>query len=71
MTRFAIPFPAIDPVLIEVGPLAIRWYALAYIVGIFLGWWYAKTLVRNQDIIDGNYSIHWLEQFLAKGGMDG
>ena len=43
MTLFAIPFPAIDPVLVEVGPLAIRWYALAYIVGIFLGWWYAKT----------------------------
>ena len=30
-----------------------------------------RTLVRNQDIIDGNYSIHWLEKFLAKGGMDG
>ena len=29
-----------------------------------------RTLVRNQDIIDGNYSIHWLEQFLAKGGME-
>jgi len=29
-----------------------------------------RTLVRNQDIIDGNYSIHWLEQFLAQGGMD-
>jgi acetyl-CoA carboxylase biotin carboxylase subunit len=30
-----------------------------------------RTLVRNQDIIDGNYSIHWLEKFLAQGGMDG
>jgi acetyl-CoA carboxylase biotin carboxylase subunit len=29
-----------------------------------------RTLVRNQDILDGNYSIHWLEQFLARGGMD-
>jgi acetyl-CoA carboxylase biotin carboxylase subunit len=29
-----------------------------------------RTLVRNQDIIDGNYHIHWLEQFLAEGGMD-
>jgi acetyl-CoA carboxylase biotin carboxylase subunit len=29
-----------------------------------------RTLVRNQDIIDGNYSIHWLEKFLANGGMD-
>ena len=28
-----------------------------------------RTLVRNQDIIDGNYHIHWLEQFLANGGM--
>ena len=29
-----------------------------------------RTLVRNQDIIDGNYNIHWLEHFLAEGGMD-
>src|SRR5476651_871469 len=28
-----------------------------------------RTLVRNQDIIDGNYHIHWLENFLAGGGM--
>jgi phosphatidylglycerol:prolipoprotein diacylglycerol transferase len=50
MTLFAIPFPAIDPVMVEVGPVVIRWYALAYIVGIFLGWWYAKSLVRNARI---------------------
>ncbi len=35
---FALPFPAIDPVLIQIGPFAIRWYALAYIAGILLGW---------------------------------
>ncbi len=29
-----------------------------------------RTLVRNPDIIDGNYHIHWLEQFLAEGGME-
>jgi acetyl-CoA carboxylase biotin carboxylase subunit len=29
-----------------------------------------RALVREADIIDGNYHIHWLEQFLAKGGMD-
>jgi len=29
-----------------------------------------QTLVRNPDIVDGNYSIHWLEQFLAKGGLE-
>lgn len=40
----------IDPVLIEFGPLAIRWYALAYIVGILLGWWYARRLVSNESL---------------------
>jgi acetyl-CoA carboxylase biotin carboxylase subunit len=28
-----------------------------------------RTLVREKDIIDGDYHIHWLEEFLAKGGM--
>ena len=43
----AIPFPAIDPVAIQIGPLAIRWYALAYIAGLSLGWWLAQRLVRR------------------------
>jgi acetyl-CoA carboxylase, biotin carboxylase subunit len=30
-----------------------------------------RALVREKDIIDGNYHIHWLEQFLASGGMEG
>ena len=46
----ALPFPAIDPVLINIGPFAIRWYALAYIAGIFLAWWYCKRLVANATL---------------------
>src|ERR1700726_1729737 len=30
-----------------------------------------RTLVRNPDIADGNYNIHWLEHFLAEGGLSG
>jgi acetyl-CoA carboxylase biotin carboxylase subunit len=30
-----------------------------------------RALVRDQGIIDGDYHIHWLEQFLARGGMEG
>lgn len=41
----ALPFPMIDPVLVEIGPFAIRWYALAYIAGIVLGWLLARRLV--------------------------
>jgi len=42
-----VPFPDIDPVLVQLGPFAIRWYALAYIAGILLGWRYATGLLRN------------------------
>ena len=42
MPLLTLPFPAFDPVLIPIGPFAIRWYALAYIVGILLGWLYAR-----------------------------
>jgi len=44
---FAIAFPSIDPVLIDIGPFAIRWYALAYIAGLLLGWWYMRVLARR------------------------
>ncbi len=33
-----IPFPVIDPVAVEIGPFAIRWYALAYITGLLICW---------------------------------
>jgi len=42
-----VPFPDFDPVLVHIGPIAIRWYALAYIAGILLGWRYAVRLVRS------------------------
>jgi phosphatidylglycerol:prolipoprotein diacylglycerol transferase len=32
-----LPYPRLDPVLVHLGPLAIRWYALAYIAGLLLG----------------------------------
>ncbi len=41
---FTLPFPAVDPVLLQLGPFAIRWYALAYIVGLLLGWRYCLHL---------------------------
>ncbi len=44
----ALPFPEIDPVAIQLGPLAIRWYALAYIAGIVLGWRLIGWLDKKQ-----------------------
>jgi len=45
MPVLAIPFPVIDPVIFSIGPLSVRWYALAYIVGLVGGWLYARRLI--------------------------
>ncbi|MEQ8643591.1 MAG: prolipoprotein diacylglyceryl transferase [Marinovum algicola] len=50
MPILVLPFPAIDPVLIEFGPFAIRWYALAYIAGIVLGWVLAVRLLKRPTL---------------------
>ncbi len=42
-----VPYPAIDPIAIHLGPLPIRWYSLGYIFGIGLGWWYALSLIKR------------------------
>jgi phosphatidylglycerol---prolipoprotein diacylglyceryl transferase len=48
MPYLILPFPEFDPVLVHIGPFAIRWYALAYIAGILLGWVYARAILRSQ-----------------------
>jgi phosphatidylglycerol---prolipoprotein diacylglyceryl transferase len=50
MSIAVIPYPVIDPVAVNIGPLPIRWYALAYIGGLGLGWLYARLLVRNDGL---------------------
>lgn len=46
---YAIAFPAIDPIALELGPLVIRWYSLAYVMGILLGWQYGMRLADRTD----------------------
>ena len=54
MIEAVIPFPNIDPVLINIyGPISIRWYALSYIAGLLLGWWYVLTLLRDRSLWEG------------------
>jgi phosphatidylglycerol:prolipoprotein diacylglycerol transferase len=49
MPTLVLPFPAINPVLVQWGPLAIRWYALAYIAGLVLGWLLIRRIVANDQ----------------------
>ncbi len=42
-----IPFPDFDPVALQLGPFAIRWYALAYIAGLLIAWYYCRRLTTR------------------------
>ncbi|HEY5795386.1 MAG TPA: prolipoprotein diacylglyceryl transferase [Bosea sp. (in: a-proteobacteria)] len=53
MPTFAIAFPMIDPVALQLGPLTVKWYGLAYVVGLLGGWWYARRLVSAEGLWGG------------------
>lgn len=80
MPLLAIPFPHIDPIAIEIGPFAIRWYALAYVAGIVGGWWYSRRLVANAPLwgdvkrptlVDMDDLIIWAALGIVLGGRIG
>ncbi|MBR1123977.1 prolipoprotein diacylglyceryl transferase [Bradyrhizobium lablabi] len=66
MPFLAIAFPVFDPVAIQLGPIAIRWYALAYIGGIVLGWIYARSLIKKERLWGGPapISLPQLDDFI-------
>jgi phosphatidylglycerol---prolipoprotein diacylglyceryl transferase len=53
MPFLLIDFPVFNPVAVALGPIVIRWYALAYIGGIVLGWIYARSLIKKQRLWGG------------------
>lgn len=71
-----LSFPQIDPVLVEIGPIVIRWYALAYIGGLLLGWRWMLVVNRRwaprgigaQDIDD---LLFWATLGVILGGRLG
>ena len=51
----------LDPVLLDLGLITIRWYSLAYIFGIVIGWWFGKRIIRH---VIKNYNLKFnLEDF--------
>jgi phosphatidylglycerol:prolipoprotein diacylglycerol transferase len=71
----SIAFPNFDPIALAIGPFAIRWYALAYIVGLLCGWryclWVAKRppAVASQTAIDD--FLVWATLGVVLGGRAG
>jgi len=80
MALAVLPFPDFDPVLISFGPFAIRWYALAYIAGILLGWFYSRSLIANErywggpapmSVADYDDFVLWVTLGIILGGRIG
>ncbi len=71
----AIPFPAIDPVLVHIGPIAIRWYALAYVAGLLIGWRYIRYLAQRLPVAMGPRGVDdllvWVTLGVVLGGRLG
>jgi len=66
-----LPFPAFDPVLVHIGPFAVRWYALAYIAGIILGWLYARSILRNDSEAEDVVQEAYVNAFAHLGAFRG
>lgn len=72
-------FPNIDPVAVAIGPLQIRWYALAYLAGFLLGWRYCMKLAgapdkkrtRRPDAQDIDDFLPWVVLGVILGGRLG
>ncbi|MHA1599167.1 MAG: prolipoprotein diacylglyceryl transferase [Alphaproteobacteria bacterium] len=75
MSLLAIPYPVIDPIMLQVGPLAIRWYSMAYIGGLLFAWWYMVRLVaKSPDVAtrdDIDDYIVWATAGIILGGRAG
>jgi phosphatidylglycerol:prolipoprotein diacylglycerol transferase len=80
MLFLTVAFPVFNPVAIALGPIVIRWYALAYIGGIVLGWIYARALIKNTKLwggpapitlMDMDDYILWVTIGIILGGRTG
>jgi phosphatidylglycerol:prolipoprotein diacylglycerol transferase len=71
----AIPFPAIDPVAVRIGPVAVRWYALAYVLGLLCAWWLVRRVGSGAAKImskrDADDLLMWATLGVVLGGRLG
>jgi phosphatidylglycerol:prolipoprotein diacylglycerol transferase len=65
----------IDPIAVQLGPLAVRWYGLMYVIGILGGWWLGRVQARrpwsklNEQQVDD--MVTWIALGVILGGRVG
>ncbi len=52
-----LSFPSISPVMLSLGPLEIRWYSLAYVIGFLFSWVYIRKLSFNKSLYSRSSSL--------------
>ena len=62
-----LSFPDISPIIFSIGPLAIRWYSMAYLLGILLGWWLINRNARVNKLGLSSEQIEDLMFYLTVG----
>jgi phosphatidylglycerol---prolipoprotein diacylglyceryl transferase len=62
VTLLALTFPSIDPVALQIGPIAIKWYGLSYMAGLLLGWLYIRHLLSTPHIWAGGKAPFTVEK---------
>jgi phosphatidylglycerol:prolipoprotein diacylglycerol transferase len=60
MIKFPIILPEIDPIALSLGPIAIRWYSLAYIAGILFALFWLKKLNQKDNFLSQKAYDDWL-----------
>jgi len=59
-------YPEIDPILMEVGPLALRWYGLMYLLGFAGAWWLGRMRARRPGSV---LSVQQLDDLIFYGAL--
>jgi phosphatidylglycerol:prolipoprotein diacylglycerol transferase len=77
----ALKFPNISPIALQLGPISIHWYGIAYVVSILFSWWYCKRLIATPKLwvngkppmsaIDLDDFVTWAALGIILGGRIG
>lgn len=62
-----LDFPNISPILFSIGPLAIRWYSLAYLVGILIAWFLTLKNIEKNHLKITNKDVEELVFYITLG----
>ena len=55
----------LDPILFDFGLIAIRWYSLAYIFGILIGWWLGKKIILKRRFPNNNFDTNEFDNLIT------